>query len=260
MKLLKCLGLVLIGLLFPAVPLTADEGLWPYNQFPVDALKQKNGFETPAGFLDHLRLSSVRIGGGSGAFVSREGLILTSRQEAASCNLPADGFVAADRAGELRCPGLDASVLLSIEDVGSQLKTTGQSLVQRNAAIAKIEKDCAARTGNVCSVVRLFSGGRYDLYRYKRYSDIRLVFAPEYSAAFFGKERDSITYLRYGLNVAFLRAFEKRSARGYAGLSQVEPGRSEGGRFGLRLEQSPPLVPSRNCRPAYLLSRYRAPH
>ncbi len=191
-----------------ASPLIADEGLWPYNQFPQDALKTKNGFETPSGFLDHLRSSSVRIGGGSGAFVSVDGLILTSRQGAAGCNLPADGFASADRTAELRCPNLDASVLLTIEDVTAPLKAAGQSLTQRNAAIAKIEKDCAAKSGDVCSVVRLFSGGRYDLYRYKRYSDIRLVFAPEYSAAFFGKERDSITYLRYGLNIAFLRAYD----------------------------------------------------
>lgn len=189
-------------------PLVADEGLWPYNQFPQDALRTKNGFDTPPGFLEHLRLSSVRVGGGSGAFVSANGLILTSRQGAAGCSLPVDGFTSADRTGEKRCPGLDASVLMSIEDVSAQLKASGQSLTQRNVSIAKIERDCAAKTGEVCSVVRLFSGGRYDLYRYKRYTDIRLVFAPEYSAAFFGKERDSITYLRYGLNIAFLRAYD----------------------------------------------------
>ena len=194
--------------LIAVVTLNADEGLWPYNQFPQDALKTKNGFDTPPGFLDHLRLSSVRIGAGSGAFVSVDGLILTSRQGAAGCSVPVDGFVSATRAAELRCPTLDAGVLLNIEDVSAQLKTTGQSLTQRNAAVTKIERDCAAKTGNVCSVVRLFAGGRYDLYRYKRYADVRLVFAPEYSAAFFGKERDSITYLRYGLNVAFLRAYE----------------------------------------------------
>ena len=79
---------------------------------------------------------------------------------------------------------------------------------QRNAAIARIEKECAAKSGNVCSVVRLFSGGRYDLYQYRRYTDLRLVFAPEYAIAFFGRERDSISYLRYGLNIAFLRAYE----------------------------------------------------
>ena len=194
----------ILAVLLTVLPAGADEGLWLYNQFPPDAtrdaLKEKYAFDPTPAFLDHLRLSSVRIGGGSGSFVSSSGLILTSRQAVAGCltgKLAEDGF-----SGEKPCPGMDASVLLKIEDGSAQLKTTGQSLAQRNAAIARIEKECA------CSVVRLFSGGRYDLYHYKRYSDVRLVFAPEYSLAFFGKERDSISYLRYGLNIAFLRAYE----------------------------------------------------
>jgi hypothetical protein len=198
--------------------LAGDEGLWPYNQFPRSAIQQKYGFDVPPGFLDRLRLASVRIGPGSvsGSFVSTNGLLLTSRQAAAGClssasspghDLMKDGFHATTAPAEVRCAGLDASVLLKIEDVTGQLKP-GQSLAQRNAAIARIEKDCVANTGNACSVVRLFSGGRYDLYQYKRFTDIRLVFAPEYSVAFFGRERDSISYLRYGLNIAFLRAYE----------------------------------------------------
>jgi hypothetical protein len=199
-----------------ALPAVADEGLWPYNQFPADAVK-KLGFEATPAFLDHLRLSSVRVGGGSGAFVSAQGLVITSRQVANACltadstaehDYFQDGFQASGESAEPLCRGLDASVLLSIEDVTKKVKAGGQSLAQRNAAIATVEKDCAAKTGDVCSVVRLFAGGRYDLYRYKRYSDVRLVFAPEYTAAFFGKERDSISYLRYGLNVAFLRVYE----------------------------------------------------
>ncbi len=205
------------------VPVVGDEGLWPYNQFPRTSIQQKYGFDVSQGLLDRLRLASVRMSsvqttGGwiSGSFVSPNGLLLSSRQAAAAClasassqghDLMKDGFSPTTDRAELRCPGLDASVLLKIEDVTAQLKP-GQSLAQRSAAIARIEKDCAAGTGNVCSVVRLFSGGRYDLYQYKRYTDIRLVFAPEYSVAFFGKERDSITYLRYGLNIAFLRAYE----------------------------------------------------
>lgn len=187
-------------------PVAADEGLWLYNQFPPDAtratLKEKYAFDPSPGFLDHLRLASVRIGGASGSFVSPRGLILTTRQAVAGCltgKLADDGFMGT---AEVRCPDLDAGVLLKIEDGSARLKTTGQSIAQRNAAIARIEKECA------CSVVRLFSGGRYDLYHYKRYTDIRLVFAPEYSLAFFGKERDAISYLRYGLNIAFLRAYE----------------------------------------------------
>ena len=200
-----------------AAPSVADEGLWPYNQFPTDSVKQKHGFDVDAAFLDHLRLASVKIAGGSGSFVSPNGLLLTNRQLAGSClaslsspqhDYFRDGFQASSQTNELRCPGMDASVLLKIDDVTEQVKAAGQTLPQRNAAIARLEKDCAAKTGNVCSMTVLFSGGRYDLYQYKRYSDVRLVFAPEYTIAFFGKERDSISYLRYGLNIAFLRAYE----------------------------------------------------
>ncbi len=197
--------------LLAALPAAADEGLWPWNQIPHDVIQQKHAFDATPAFLEHLRLSSVRIAGRSGSFVSPTGLIATDRLTAASC-LPSaqDSFIATTPAAESKCAALDASVLLSMEDVSAQIKTSDkQTLTQRNAAIAKVEKDCAAKSpGDVCTVIRLFSGGRYDLYRYKRYTDIRLVFAPEYSAAFFGKERDSISYLRYGLDVAFLRAYE----------------------------------------------------
>ena len=200
-----------------AIPATAGEGLWPYNQFPKDSVKQKLGFEADAAFLDHLRLASVRLAGGSGSFVSPAGLILTTRQLAGAClsglSTPQhdyfrDGFQAATQAAELPCPGMDASVLMKIDDVTEPVKAAGATLALRNAAITRIEKECAAKSGNVCSVVRLFAGGRYDLYQYRRYRDLRLVFAPEYAIAFFGRERDSISYLRYGLNIAFLRAYE----------------------------------------------------
>jgi len=171
------------------ISLLADEGMWPYNQFP----KEKVGVTTE--FLDNLRLASVQVAGGSGSFVSPNGLILTNQHLVTSC-LGArvkDGYYAPE---ELKCPGLSANVLLSIEDVSAQVKG--------KVPIEKIEKGCADK----CSVVKLFAGGRYDLYHYKTYTDIRLVFAPEYQVAFFGRERDSITYLRYGLDAAFLRAYE----------------------------------------------------
>jgi hypothetical protein len=157
----------------------------------------------------------VRIAGGSGAFVSSSGLILTNQHLIERCIPDVKiGFYAGSATEEHACPGIDASVLLSIEDVTSKVKGTGKDTVsgaalqQRNAAIARVEKECTEKSGNTCSVVRLFSGGRYDLYQYKKYSELRLVFAPEKDLAFFGRERDSITYLRYGLDVAFLRAYE----------------------------------------------------
>jgi Peptidase S46 len=174
------------------ITLLADEGMWPYNQFPKDKVA------VTTEFLDNLRLASVQVAGGSGSFVSPNGLILTNQHLMTNClgDRVKDGFY-----GELKCPGISASVLTSIEDVSVQVKG---KLAERNAAIARIEKACTDK----CSVVKLFLGGRYDLYHYKTYSDIRLIFAPEYQVAFFGRERDSITYLRYGLDVAFLRAYE----------------------------------------------------
>ena len=107
-----------------------------------------------------------------------------------------------------------------------------------------IEKECAAKSGNVCSVVRLFSGGRYDLYQYRRYTDLRLVFAPEYAIAFFGRERDSISYLRYGLNIAFLRAYENGKPAATPDYLKWSAEGVEGGRPGLprRAIPAPPAA------------------
>ncbi len=207
------MSLALVFLVWPAV---ADEGMWPFNQFPKDAIREKNKFEVSADFLDRLRLASVRIAGGSGSFVSPNGLLLTSRQAVADCltqlkhDSRNEAFYATPESAEPRCPGLSAEVLLRIEDVTAKVKSAAkdnapaaQAITLRNAAIAQIEKTCVH-----CVVVKLFSGGRYDLYEYQTFDDLRLVFAPEYDVAFFGKERDSISYLRYGLNIAFLRAYQ----------------------------------------------------
>jgi peptidase S46-like protein len=196
------------------LPAAGDEGMWLFQQFPKDAVQQKYGFEATRQFLDHMRLSSVRIGAGSGAFVSSHGLLLTNRRLVSACVAGQDSFYAAAESAETRCVGLDASVLVQIDDVTDQVKAAAQgatvanALDARNAATAHIETECAASSGYACTVVTLFSGGRYDLYRYRKYADIRLVFAPEYALAFFGRERDSLTYLRYGLDIAFLRAYE----------------------------------------------------
>jgi hypothetical protein len=213
----------------------ADDGMWLWNQLPKDTLKQKHSLEMTDAFADNLRLATLRMNGGSGSFVSANGLVLTNQHLVTAClaklsgsghDYVTDGFYAATQSAELACPGLEASVLLNLEDVTVQVKgaaaakddtakgtakdvgASAQVLRDRNAAIAKVESECAAKTGNVCTVVRLFSGGRYDLYQYKKYADLRLVFAPERALAFFGRERDSISYLRYGLDVAFLRAYE----------------------------------------------------
>jgi hypothetical protein len=233
---MKLRGLILLCVF--VLPVAADEGIWLFNQFPKGTVKEKREFDVTDSFLDHLRLSSMQLGAGSGAFVSRQGLVLTAHRVVADCvakaggaqhNYLKDGFYAASRADEVRCPDLDARVLVAIEGVTTQVKnaapespkslkqsvndkTAADALQKRNAAVARIEKACAEKTGNTCTVVRLFSGERYDLYQYKKYSDLRLVFAPERAITFFGGNPSNLTFQRYGLDVAFLRAYENGKA------------------------------------------------
>jgi hypothetical protein len=230
------------GFLFCALvlPLAADEGMWLFNQFPSEQVKKSYNFEVTDRFLDNLRLASLRIGANAGSLVSANGLILTDRATVSDCvaklSSPAhdygkDGFYAPSQAAELPCPGLEASVLVALEDVTNQVKDaapakesaknvkaaaaaeqTVQAIARRNAAIARLEKACADQTGNVCSVVKLSSGERYDLYQYRKFSDLRLVFAPELAMAAFGGDKAIFTYQRYELDIAFLRAYREGKA------------------------------------------------
>ena len=208
------------GVLFACAPVAADEGLWLFNQFPKDVVKQKYSFEVTDQFLENLRLASLHVGAGSGAFVSPRGLIVTSRRAVAECAGKAtpqiaDPFLATTEAEEAKCAGVNADVLVSLEEVTKQVKQgvtdkmkPAEALERRNASIAGIEKACAQKSGNVCAVVKLSSGERYDLYQYKRYADVRLVFAPEFGIANFGGSAAEVTYPRYSMDVAFLRAYE----------------------------------------------------
>jgi len=196
-------------LLLAAMPLMADEGMWLFDHFPHDTVNQKYGMDVSPKFLEELRLATVRIGSGSGAVVSPNGLLLTSQHQIMAClgTSLEEGFSATAPEKEKKCTDLDAKVLIGIEDVTQQFpaapkKADASQTAKREAAITKMESECT------CEVVSLFSGSRYALYRYKKYNDVRLVFAPEQQLAFFGRERDSITYLRYGLDIAFLRLYE----------------------------------------------------
>ena len=202
----------------------ADEGLWLFNAIPESQLASRHRFRPSKDFLDHLRLSSVRLGGGSGSFVSPNGLIFTNHHVASRCiqnvsskerNYMRDGFYADAPEKELRCPGLEVQVLEGIEDVTGRVNAAvaappsdPRAATQRQAAMNTIEKECMDRHGGACSVVTLYSGALYHLYRYKKYMDVRLVFAPEEAIAFFGGDPDNFTYPRYDLDITFLRAYE----------------------------------------------------
>jgi len=219
-------GLILILILAFAAPLAlADEGMWLYNAFPKDRVQKEYGFLPTQGWLDHLRLSSVRFNnGGSGSFVSADGLAFTNHHVGADCieklstagvDYLKTGFYAKTQAEEGKCPDLELNVLVSIDDVTAKVKAAAPATMStadagraQRSAMSAIEKDCANSTGLRCDVVTLYSGEVYNLYKYKKYTDVRLVFAPEFDAAFFGGDPDNFTFPRYDLDISFFRVYE----------------------------------------------------
>jgi hypothetical protein len=203
----------------------ADEGMWLFNQPPRDLLKQRYGFDPTDEWLEHLQKSAVRFNsGGSGSFVSADGLVMTNHHVAADAlhklstkdkDLLELGFQAKTREEEIKCVDLELNVLMSIEDVTDRVNAAvkpGMSVAEaqqaRRAISNTIEKESLDKTGLRSDVVTLFQGGRYNLYRYKKYTDVRLVFAPEKAIAFFGGDPDNFEYPRYDLDVAFFRVYE----------------------------------------------------
>ena len=202
----------------------ADEGMWTFNNFPSDKVEQAYGFRPGQAWLDHLRMASVRIAGGcSASLVSSAGLVMTNHHCARSCieNLSGlrhsdynrDGFFAKTTADEARCPGMEMNQLVAITDVTKRVQDATQDTkpesfndVQR-ATLAAIEKECGTADDVRCEVVTLYQGGRYDLYKYRRYQDIRLVFAPEDRIAFFGGDPDNFNFPRYDLDVSMVRIY-----------------------------------------------------
>ncbi|MGZ4812723.1 MAG: S46 family peptidase, partial [Terriglobales bacterium] len=217
--------LLIVTALLLAGAATADEGMWLFNAFPAARVKAKYGFEPTQEWLDHVRLSSVRFNnGGSGSFVSPTGLTFTNHHVGAVCvqqlstggkDFMKQGFYAKTQAEEVRCPDLELNVLQSIEDVTAQVQdavkantSAAQAGTAQRSAMSAIESACAKSTGLRCDVVTLYAGGLYNLYRYKKYTDVRLVFAPEFDAAFFGGDADNFEYPRYDLDITFFRVYE----------------------------------------------------
>ena len=216
---------LLSGIVLVAAPALADEGMWTYHNPPLAQLKAKHGFEPTQEWLDKVRLASVRfMDGGSGSFVSPDGLMITNHHVGLGCiqnvssaenDFVKTGFHAATREKETACPGYEVNVLTAMEDVTGRVQgavkpqmSDAEAREARKAATAAIENECAARTKLRCNVVSLYQGGEYQLYQYRKYTDVRLVFAPEQSMAFFGGDPDNFTFPRHDLDICLMRAYE----------------------------------------------------
>jgi hypothetical protein len=202
----------------------ADEGLWPFNRIPKAAIKRALGVELSDQWIDRVQQASVRFPSGSGSFVSPDGLVLTNHHVSLDLlhklstpdrDYASKGFTAADRSQEMKAADLELMTLQKIEDVTSKVNralepgmSSAETLGARRAAIAAIEKDAQGNTGLEAEVVTLYQGAQYHLYIYKKFTDVRLVFAPEFDAAFYGGDPDNFTFPRYCLDMTIWRVYE----------------------------------------------------
>ncbi len=217
-------GLLVVGLAFLTQTMRADEGMWTFDNFPSKTVGEKYGFTPSQGWLDHVRLASLRIAGGcSASFISPEGLVMTNHHCVVECveqistpkdNFVDDGFIAKTDAEERKCPAFELDQLVEIRDVTKDVQSAlaGKTGHDANRALhakeAELQQSCGSGDSVRCDVVSLYHGGVYDLYRYKRYTDVRLVFAPEYAVAQFGGDPDNFNFPRFDFDIGLLRAYE----------------------------------------------------
>jgi hypothetical protein len=222
-------GLLLLAACVASLPAIANEGMWTFDNFPASAVRDSFGAEITPAWLDHVRLSTLRLTNCTASFVSRQGLILTNHHCIESClaelsskqkSLLELGFLAAARKDEQRCPAQHADVLVATENITDAVLKADLGLsdaaanTARKKLLTSLEQACEqassrAKTGKLeCQSVRLYQGGQYFLYKYKRYSDLRLVFAPEADIAAFGGDPDNFQFPRWSLDFSVLRAYE----------------------------------------------------
>ncbi|MEZ5937449.1 MAG: S46 family peptidase [Hyphomonadaceae bacterium] len=224
----------------------ADEGMWTFDNFPSAKVKEAYGFAPDKAWLDRVQRASVRLENGcSGSVISKSGLVLTNHHCVADCaqslssaraDLLADGFLAASRKEEKGCPGLEVSILQSITDVTERVQgaTAGVAPAQvssmRSAEMGRIEQEACGDDRKLhCEVVTLYRGGQYKLYRYDRYDDVRLAFAPELQAAFFGGDPDNFNFPRYAVDMALLRIYRDGKPAAFKAPLKLDPkGASDG--------------------------------
>jgi hypothetical protein len=216
-------GVSLVCLVF-AQAAQAEEGMWTFDNFPSKTVGTKYGFTPSQDWLDHVRLSSLRIAGGcSASFISPEGLVMTNHHCVVGCveqistpeqNLEENGYSAKTPAEEKKCPDFELDQLVEIRDVSKDVqgamagKTGDEANKALHAKEAELQQSCGSDRSVRCDVVSLYHGGVYDLYRYKRYNDVRLVFAPEFSVAQFGGDPDNFNFPRFDYDIGVLRAYE----------------------------------------------------
>ena len=208
-----------------AVASFADEGMWLFNQPPREILRERYQFDATDAWLEHLQKSSARFNsGGSGSFLSEDGLLISNHHVGADAlqkistkekNYLRDGFYAHTPAEEIKCLDLEINVLQSIEDVTERINaavpkdaSAADAFAARRKVIAEVEKESLERTGLRSDVVTLWQGGAYHLYRYKRYTDVRIVFAPEQQIAFYGGDPDNFEFPRHDLDICLFRVYE----------------------------------------------------
>ncbi|MDP8917076.1 MAG: S46 family peptidase, partial [Pseudomonadota bacterium] len=221
---LRRLAPALLAAFALATPALADEGMWTFDNFPIGRVNQTYGTRIDQAWLDRVRGASVRIPGCSASNVSPDGLVLTNHHCVVGCvqdlsnaqnDYVKNGWFTRARTEEKQCPGMTAEILTAITDVTERVnrasagRTGAEFIKARDAETGRIEQEgCGADPTLRCQVVSLYRGGQHKLYRYRKYNDVRLVFAPEFQAAFFGGDPDNFSFPRYALDAAFIRMYE----------------------------------------------------